>query len=182
MECNNCHRTNNRYYPKLGLCKNCYEHRRIYGTFKHSKLGQSKHVLYKVWTDMKSRCSRKGYKNFHRWGGRGIKVCDRWLEPKGQGFWNFLADMGPKPTPQHTLDRIDNDGNYEPDNCRWATWHEQARNKSDNNDVLGVSYSNSKQCWRAVLKVSGKVVLDVCSKDQQKVIAARKLAEASYGV
>jgi hypothetical protein len=82
---------------------------------------------------MKSRCLDPNNNRFLYYGGRGIRVCDRWLEPNGQGFINFLADMGRKPSPEHSLDRYPNqDGNYEPGNCRWATDTEQANNKSNN--------------------------------------------------
>ena len=74
--------------------------------------------------DMIERCRRATNRLYHRYGGRGIVVCERWLA----SFWNFLADMGGCP-PGHTLDRKDNDGNYEPGNCRWATTKEQAVNK-----------------------------------------------------
>ena len=76
---------------------------------------------------MRARCEKPYIGNFHRYGGRGIKVCDRW-----QQFENFLADMGLKPSAKHSIDRVDVDGNYEPGNCRWATATEQARNTRQN--------------------------------------------------
>jgi hypothetical protein len=74
---------------------------------------------------MKTRCFNQNHHGFHKWGGRGIKVCDRWR----YSFENFLADMGEPPTPEHSIDRWpNNDGDYEPGNCRWATPLQQARN------------------------------------------------------
>lgn len=78
---------------------------------------------YKSWQMMKARCSCPNYTQFKDYGGRGITVCDRWLK-----FENFLEDMGERPAGR-TLDRINNDGNYEPSNCRWATRAEQNGNK-----------------------------------------------------
>ena len=85
----------------------------------------TKHPLYKTWATMRERCYRKNRPNFANYGGRGIIVCERWRT----SFAAFVADMGPKPSPEHSLDRINNDGNYEPGNCRWATWTEQALNR-----------------------------------------------------
>lgn len=82
---------------------------------------------YRAWRMMKARCSRKRAPKYHRYGGRGIKVCARWQN----NFSAFLSDMGPRPSPRHSLDRKNNDRDYKPSNCRWATVIEQQRNRSD---------------------------------------------------
>lgn len=79
---------------------------------------------YRSWAAMKGRCKYPSVQGFQNYGGRGISVCSRWLS-----FDNFLADMGPRPSPKHSIDRVDVNGNYEPGNCRWATAVEQAANK-----------------------------------------------------
>lgn len=94
------------------------------GQYKH---GLSKtHPLYQTWEGMKGRC-----KNMATYGGRGITVCDRWEK----SFEAFLDDMGNKPSPLHSIDRIDNTKGYSPDNCRWATSEQQSRNTSKNRIV-----------------------------------------------
>lgn len=82
---------------------------------------------FRSWESMIRRCCDPRVAHYPRYGGRGISVCEKWRE----GFANFYADMGRRPSPKHSLDRIDNDGNYEPGNCRWATWSEQRRNRPD---------------------------------------------------
>jgi hypothetical protein len=87
--------------------------------------GMTKTPEWDIWSAMRGRCNNPGDKRFADYGGRGIKVDDSWRD-----FSNFYRDMGPRPTPDHSLDRINNDGNYEPGNVRWATRKEQQRNRA----------------------------------------------------
>lgn len=91
---------------------------------KHGMHGSPEYI---TWIHMKARCSNPKDKRYKHYGGRGIKVCDRWVD----SFESFFSDMGKRPTSQHSIDRINVNGDYEPSNCRWATPTEQRHNRRD---------------------------------------------------
>lgn len=98
---------------------------------KNTKHGKSDQTEQRIWSDMKRRCYNPSRKDFIRYGGRGITVCDSWMFGNGEisGFHCFLVDMGNRPSNLYTLDRIDNEKGYSKENCRWASKLEQDYNK-----------------------------------------------------
>ncbi len=106
----------------------------------HGMTGTSEHY---IWKAMKDRCGNEKNKCFKDYGGRGITVCARWLS----SFENFYSDMGPKPSSNYSIDRKDNDGDYSPENCRWATKKEQTRNARSNHNITFNGHTHCIAEW-----------------------------------
>lgn len=138
-------------HVKRGHTKSCGCYRRRWGkkyvrTHKAKVSGQPE---YETWGGLKQRCYNSKNQGYANYGGRGILICERWLD----SFENFLADMGKRPTPKHSIERINNDGHYEPSNCRWATMKEQNRNKRDNKLLTFEGQTMCVSDWAAHLNV-----------------------------
>jgi hypothetical protein len=118
--------------------------------FWSRKWGEFPQREYQVWYSMILRCYDSRVPYYFRYGGRGIHICDRWRND----FMAFLSDMGPRPAPGYSLDRIDNDGNYTPENCRWATQSQQGQNKEIVCNAAGVKRDGRR--WEAGMRAGGR--------------------------
>lgn len=144
----------------------------------NTKHGMSNTTEYKTWKRIKNRCYNKNDVRYHDWGGRGITVCDEWIND----FPKFFIDMGLKLSPTHSIDRIDNDKGYSKDNCRWATCSEQSRNRRNSTSKTG--------CPGVFFLPSGKLRARISIKNKPKSLGcfdtllnaacARKSAEVNY--
>lgn len=114
--------------------------------------GLSTHPLYSTWLGMRQRCKNKNHRAYKYYGGRGIKVCERWAN----SFATFYGDIGDKPGEHYSLERSDNNGDYTPENCVWATRSEQILNQglraTNKSGIKGVSWDSASKVWRATFK------------------------------
>lgn len=136
------------YTVKSGNTKSC-------GCLKGERLEEiSQTPEYFCYRDLLKRCTNPEDKNFKNYGGRGIRVCRRWR----QSFQNFLDDMGQKPSPNHSIERKDNGGNYEPDNCIWATAKIQSNNTRANRLIRAFGMNQKIQTWAKLTGLSANLI------------------------
>ena len=133
--------------------------------------------IYGRWVSMIDRCHNKNSKDYQWYGARGIRVCERW-----RVFSNYFEDMWPSPGPFHTIDRIDNDKGYSPENCKWSTTSEQSRNKSlyksSKTGINGVQTRGNK--YRARIGVGGRNIDLGDFTYMSEAIEARRQGEIKY--
>jgi hypothetical protein len=138
-----------------------------------------------AWYNMHQRCYNRRVKNYRNYGGRGIIVEDRW-----HSYKNFLSDMGAKPSKEHSLDRIDNDGNYGTENCRWALPWQQTDNrrngglhfvqKNNSSGLIGVGYREKVDRWEAYVRYNYKHKRLYWGSDFFEACCARKSWESRH--
>lgn len=138
-----------------GMVASCGCLRRERAADSHRTHGRSDTAEFRAWAGMLGRCTNTSNSRYSYYGSRGIKVCPRWMI-----FENFFADMGLRPSPKHSLDRINNSGNYEPGNCRWATRSQQNRNQRR---IKLISFGGKSLCisaWADELGIKGRIISD----------------------
>lgn len=143
----------NKYHLISWHTSSCGCRQKQYAAKRLNSHGKLETPTYRSWYAMLTRCTNKNTKSYHHYGGRGITICDKWMS----SFENFLHDMGERPL-KKSLDRIDVNGNYEPDNCRWATALEQARNTRA---VRILHFNGISKCvteWAEIIGISPKVI------------------------
>lgn len=120
---------------------------------------------YIIWCQIKQRCYDTNHISYHNYGGRGIKVCDRWAH----SFENFLEDMGEKPSSKHSIDRIDNNADYSPENCRWATKKVQLRNKRNNRLMTFNGQTKTLVEWSEETGIHPQLIRQRIDRDQLSI-------------
>lgn len=139
-----------------GSTKSCGCLKREGNNLKHGYNRCKKRTpTYSSWSGMKTRCNNISGPKYNKWGGRGIRICNRWSK-----FENFLKDMGSPPTKSHSLDRINNNKGYCKSNCRWATPKQQGRNKSNNRIFTFKRKTQCLSAWSEEYKIKSSIIAD----------------------
>lgn len=176
-----CYGTNLKTGKSLS-CRCLAVEKTIERTLKHgNRRGNGKTTReYETWCSMIGRCETETDTNFHNYGARGIKVCERWRH----SFEIFLEDMGKRPSPKHSIDRIDVNGNYEPSNCQWATREEQIHNrrllKTNKTGVNGVYFNKQMNKYHAQIYTNGKKKHLGFFDTLEEAKESRKIAEKQF--
>jgi hypothetical protein len=135
---------------------------------------------YTIWLEMKNRCFDPNHKDYYKYGGRGISISSEWAV----SFETFYQDMGRRPTPQHSIDRIDNSKSYSKDNCRWATKVEQSRNtrtyRTNKTGVRGVFWNERLKKYQASISVKGKNIYLGLTENFEDAVRIREKAVEEY--
>lgn len=173
-------------------CKSCLEARHKWNYQVYSKrpswftgkcynCERSQKREYAVWTSMVRRCREPDDKNFGLYGGRGIKVCDRWAA----SYENFVEDMGERPSSDYSIERIDVNGDYRPENCKWILKSLQGKNKRNSQSIqskfIGISKSRDSSGWRSSVSASGyrKSGLDMLSLVEDLVMEQYRVGQTA---
>lgn len=135
---------------RSGLTRSCNCMRATHG---HAS-GSADSPEFKAWSAMKSRCNNPTHADYTNYGGRGISVCSQWVS----SFESFLRDVGKRPSTRHSIDRIDNDGNYNLDNCRWSTACEQSRNRRSTKWITHGVETRTQTEWSLTLSENPGIV------------------------